>query len=257
MRPAIIGNMIASVTNTLVTALRNHIDLNLTREEFRYSRISFSQFGEDLAILRWLDECFDDVSHTYVDAGCFHPIFHSNTLLLYKKGWRGINVDMLFSKIETFDRLRPGDKNVVAALSDRPREMIRCGYGYNTWGLTDRLAELGEADRRSVIGERLSTEDTVRTATLDQIIVESGLQIERIGYLNIDCEGHDLAVLKGLHLARYQPAIITIEALSREAKESIEEYLTPFGYSLKEVLYRTLLFVHSDEAFPRAAASVA
>ena len=87
--------------------------------------------------------------------------------------------------------------------------------------------------------------------------MESGLQIERIGYLNIDCEGHDLAVLKGLHLARYQPAIITIEALSREEKESIEEYLTPFGYSLKEVLYRTLLFVRSDDAFPRAAASVA
>src|SRR5262249_54586591 len=132
------------------------------------------------------------------------------------------------------------------------REMIRCVYGYNEWGLTDRLSEVGETDRRSGIGEQLSSEDTVRTAKLDQIIRGSGLQMERIGYLNIDCEGHDLAVLKGLHLARYQPAIITIEALSRKEEESIEEYLTPFGYSLKEVLYRTLLFVRSDNELPRA-----
>jgi hypothetical protein len=35
---------------------------------------------------------------------------------------------------------------------------------------------------------------------------------ERIGYLNIDCEGHDLEVLKGFDLARYQPSIITRRA---------------------------------------------
>ena len=93
--PNVVGNLIASVTNTLMTALRNNVDLDLSREEFRHSRISFSQFGEDLAILRWLDDCLDHISHTYVDAGCFHPILYSNTLLLYKRGWRGINIDML------------------------------------------------------------------------------------------------------------------------------------------------------------------
>jgi len=248
--PNVVGNLIASVTNTLMTALRNNVDLDLSREEFRHSRISFSQFGEDLAILRWLDDCLDHISHTYVDAGCFHPILYSNTLLLYKRGWRGINIDMLPSTIEMFDRLRPKDKNVVAALSDTPREMIRCRY--DKWGAapTDRLAEFDETDRRSVIGDPLSSQDTVRTVTLDQIIAESSLRIERIGYLNIDCEGHDLAVLKGLDLARYQPAVITIEAISREEKELIEEYLVSFGYSLKEVLHATLLFIPEGQRPP-------
>jgi hypothetical protein len=65
--PNVVGNIIASVTNTVMTALRNNVDLDLSREEFRHSRISFSQFGEDLAILRWLDDCLDPISHTYVD----------------------------------------------------------------------------------------------------------------------------------------------------------------------------------------------
>src|SRR6516164_9694261 len=59
--PNVVGNLIASVTNTLMTALRNNVDLDLSREEFRHSRISFSQFGEDLAILRWLDDCLVSV----------------------------------------------------------------------------------------------------------------------------------------------------------------------------------------------------
>ena len=46
--PNVVGNIIASVTNTLMTALRNNVDLDLSREEFRHSRIGFSQFGDDL-----------------------------------------------------------------------------------------------------------------------------------------------------------------------------------------------------------------
>ena len=30
----------------------------------------------------------------YVDVGCFHPKKHSNTYLLYKRGWSGINIDV-------------------------------------------------------------------------------------------------------------------------------------------------------------------
>ena len=49
---------ISGMTSLGLTLLRNRVDLRLSREEFRYSKISFSQFGEDLAVLRWLDEWF-------------------------------------------------------------------------------------------------------------------------------------------------------------------------------------------------------
>ena len=36
----------------------------------------------------------------YLDIGCYHPIKDSNTALLYKNGWKGINVDISKESIE-------------------------------------------------------------------------------------------------------------------------------------------------------------
>jgi FkbM family methyltransferase len=192
----------------------------MTREEFRYSRVSFSQFGEDLAVLRWLDERLPDTTPTYVDAGCFHPIHCSNTLLLYKRGWRGVNIDLLPEKIALFDRLRPGDQNVVAALSDAARNVAVVTY---RGGLEDRLDTPTSNHPHPA---RLAVSRTeVVTRTLNDVLSESRLRDKRIGYLNIDCEGHDLNVLRGLNLAIYAPSIITIEAFEPDFDDT-RDYLS-------------------------------
>ena len=36
----------------------------------------------------------------FVDVGCFHPIKYNNTYRLYRKGWRGVNIDIDAIKIE-------------------------------------------------------------------------------------------------------------------------------------------------------------
>jgi len=41
----------AKLTNQALSLLRNRTNLELSREEFRSSNISFSQFGEDTFIL--------------------------------------------------------------------------------------------------------------------------------------------------------------------------------------------------------------
>ena len=53
-----------------------------------------------------------------MDIGCFHPIRYNNTYLLYKSGWRGINIDLNPLTIELFDFLRTEDININAAISD-------------------------------------------------------------------------------------------------------------------------------------------
>lgn len=89
---------IAAAANWLLTLLRSHKNMHLTREEFRFTHISFSQFGEDIAIVRWIRylQTYEgrEIYPFFVDAGAFHPIFASNTLLLRKQGWRGINIDI-------------------------------------------------------------------------------------------------------------------------------------------------------------------
>jgi FkbM family methyltransferase len=232
---------LSTTANRLLTILRNRTDLRMTREEFRYSRVSFSQFGEDLAVLRWLDERLPNTTPTYVDAGCFHPIHCSNTLLLYKRGWRGINIDLLPEKIALFDRLRPGDQNVVAALSDAARDLGVVTY---EGGLEDRLDP--DTSSHPHPGSLAVSRTQVVTRTLNDVLSKTRLRDKRIGYLNIDCEGHDLNVLRGLNLASYAPSIITIEAFEPNL-DDIRDYLTGVGYLLKEQLHYTLLFVRGTD----------
>ena len=51
---------------------------------------SYSQEGEDI----FLRKIFNKKKGFYVDVGCYHPLDGSNTYLLYKKGWNGINLDI-------------------------------------------------------------------------------------------------------------------------------------------------------------------
>jgi FkbM family methyltransferase len=232
---------LARAVDAGVTLLRNRTALHLSREEFRFSRISFSAFGEDLAVLRWLGEMFPNAARVYVDAGAFHPIHCSNTLLLKKQGWWGVNIDMVPEKVDQFSRLRPDDFNVLAALNSMSVEMytVECEGGLTDWLSCDPPAQDAQA-------RRPTRSNAVVTTTLDAILAHAPRGIDRIGYLNIDCEGNDLEVLKGFSLSKYAPDIITIEALDAENVQRIVGYLSYRGYELKEKLHYTLLFIPHD-----------
>ena len=232
------GSVLARITSRLLRFLRNHSQEEYSREEFRFAHISFSQFGEDLAVERWVER-LGVKETTYVDVGCFHPIHHSNTLLLSKYGWRGVNVDFDAEKIQSFRRLRPRDFNVVAAVSSGDSEMQILRY---EGGGTNRLADREAEDVKSAIGSLPLSVELTRTRTLDSIINSAPWPISQIGYLNIDCEGHDLEVLKGLTLDRFRPAIISIEALTMEEVSEVCGFLCSRGYSHRETIFRTLLF---------------
>ena len=231
-----IAGCIASLTNWGLVKLRNGVDWRLSREEIRFSHISFSQFGEDEAILAFTEED-PTIPHIYVDVGCFHPIHHSNTLLLHKRGWRGVNVDLQESKIALFRKLRPNDINIVAACSNAEQDMLALIYG---GGVTDRLATVDQPSLLSVVGDIPQGSTPIRTITLNHILKTH--DIGRIGYLNIDCEGHDFEVLKGLDLVRYAPAIIGIETMPENDSE-IAQHLDRFGYFCRRTYYRTSLYV--------------
>jgi FkbM family methyltransferase len=235
----LIANLLAKVTNWLLTRLKNGVPQNLAREEIRFAQITFAQFGEDIAVLRWVDR-FKAIPRIYVDVGCYHPIHFSNTLLLHKRGWKGVNVDLDKSRITMFERLRPGDYNVLAAVSSSERELKIFEY---EGGLTDRLGEVHEENLESVIGQKPTGARLVKTRILNSILQSCPWPVGRIGYLNIDCEGHDLEVLKGLDLDRYRPAIISIEAFLEEERRVVLHHLISREYEHKETIYKTLLFV--------------
>jgi FkbM family methyltransferase len=237
----LVADGLASLINSGLTLLRNRSELSLTREEFRASRVCFSLFGEDLAVTRWLAR-FPFAPKIYVDAGCNEPVQNSNTLLLYKAGWRGVNIDMSPEHIASFNRLRPDDINVVAALGSEAQTMKIFSYG-ETPTATDRLGAEKFIDLKSIENEEPARTRLVTTTTLNMVLAQS--PFEQISYLNIDCEGYDFEVLKGIDLDRYRPLVITIEARGDEVPP-VTAYLNGMGYELKEILEITLLFVRRD-----------
>jgi Methyltransferase FkbM domain len=194
--------------------------------EFRLMRVSFSQFGEDLIVQRIAEE--RGISQGfYVDAGAFHPVDYSNTLMLYKQGWRGLNIDMVQEKIDLFNRLRPLDRNVCAALDCEPRPVR---YSTDSGG-QDRMDCAGGSSSRKTM-----------TRTLGSILSAEGFADRRIDYLNVDCEGFDLRVVQGIDLARHAVQILTIEALDEDAERAIRAYLAGKRMTLVDKVKWTLVF---------------
>lgn len=221
-----VGNAVAAMTNVILTWLRNGKPVSFTREEYRHCVFSFSQFGEDL-LVRDILTGYGTIQGIYVDVGAYHPQMFSNTLLLHKAGYRGVNIDMNPHKVRMFERDRPGDWNVCAAVSDGE-------YAFETvhTGETTEAIELIHADEASP-----------RTVTLASILEASPYAGRAIDYLNIDCEGHDLAVLRSIPLDTYRPKVITIEALCPRSGDETRRYLEAANYEFRAIACLTSVFV--------------
>jgi len=197
--------------------------LPLTPEDLAAMRVSFSQFGEDLVVAG----CLLGMRRSrgiYVDAGCFHPFRFSNTRLLNLMGWRGINVDASESSIEAFRKARPADYNVCAALSDRAGQNE---FIHTVSGASSRLAR-GAAPLPQ--GFAITSRRHVTTTTLQSVLDASPYAAEQVDFLDIDCEGADLAVLRGFVLDRRKPLVLCIESHGAAEQEEIRAYLAGYGY---------------------------
>ena len=83
------------------------------RPKIFFPKNSYSMFGEDTFIKKIFK---DQSSGFYVDVGCYHPFEGNNTYLLYKKNWRGINIDVNPFSIELFNTARSKDTNINLAV---------------------------------------------------------------------------------------------------------------------------------------------
>jgi FkbM family methyltransferase len=238
MMKQFIANALSSICSRLIYLLHNRNTYSFDRLEIQSVQFSFSQFGEDLALLR-LAQQFRLKTGIYVDAGAYHPIFGSNTLLLHKQGWRGVNIDLAPERIAEFKRYRPKDYNVVACLSDSGAAVEIAHYEV---GSTDRVINSNNSEKLSIVGERPIRFSTATTTTLSEVISQSPFRLEDVDYLNVDCEGVDLEVLRGLDFDRCHPRILCIEAFGDAERKAIGEFLLPRGYQLEIVVPPALIF---------------
>ena len=186
---------------------------------------TYSQFGEDIVV----NEFFVDFIGRYVDVGCYHPVKYSNTALLHKKGWSGVNIDLNRISIELFNSCRKNDKNIVACLSDKNEEI----EVYMDSGLSALNSVYSENKKQFNI--KNINKIKFKTKTFPQLITEN------FDFLNIDCEGNDLKILKTIDLKKFTPKLIVIE-VSQNNKDEIYSYLNLHGYEVFKILHLSHIF---------------
>ena len=168
-----------------------------------------SQFGEEKKILKFFDKNFKG---NYVDLGCFHPTRLNNTFQLYKKGWRGINIDLNPLTIELFDYARPSDINICSAVSNNKKKKKLYFLGDLDSKNTLDLSHKSWLSSHFKIKKKDFKIKEVFTNTLGDILKENNLF--KIDFLNIDIEGHELEVLKSLDFRKFNINVICVEIIN-------------------------------------------
>ena len=216
------------------------IPIPLDQKEWNYVLFSFSQFGEDLQVFNAIYHLKKRTKAYYIDVGCFDPIIYSNTLKLHKIGWPGINIDPVPEHIEKFKKSRPKDKNLQLAISSQEGESsFLC---YNS-GVTGKLLTDESSDKLSLLGEVPIKNIKVKTTTLNSVISKNAPQVIPLGFLSIDCEGHELEVLNGNNWNQHRPWIVAVEDHNAPALSEIDTFMSSVNYRLFSLTQVTKIYV--------------
>ena len=212
--------------------------------KFIKSSKSFSQEGEDKFLLEYFK---DRINGFYIDVGAFHPYRINNTYLLYKKGFRGINIDISATSIDFFNLARPDDVNLNVGASDKFEEKLF--FSKKNLSFHNTLSKsLAESD---IQNEPFKKKYFISCKPLDKIIEKTKFSNRAIDFLNIDAEGYDYQVLLGLNLKRYNPEVICIEISPLVDKKNedykdtrIYEHLLKHGYKLSWKGFNSFIFTY-------------
>ena len=155
----------------------------------------------------------------FIDVGAFHPVQFNNTWMLRKKlGFTGINIEPSKRGIKQFNRWRKDDINLQTL----------CGNKDGTIEFYEdvdepTLSKVGVGDLRGV-----HTLETICRYHL----------VDRIDLLDIDVEGYELEVLKGLNWY-VRPKVIICEINNGDT----EKYILDQGYKIYAKTKLNVIFI--------------
>lgn len=202
-----------------------------------YAQTHYSQFGEDIVVTRLLREPHG----WYVDVGAHHPKRYSNTYLLFRRGWQGVNIDANPHTIQLFQKARPKDANICVGVGGKAGTLTYHQFSdpaVNSFKEDEAKKWMGK-DWITYLGPR-----EVPVRPLRDILREvSGLP--RIDLLTIDVEGMDLEVLQSNDWETYTPTVIIVECADYDPHASehpIVMYLRARGYVLAAFVGSSLIF---------------
>jgi FkbM family methyltransferase len=204
----------------------------------------FSQNGEDLFISNY----FQDRQGVYVDVGANHPFKNSNTYLLHKKGWKGINIEPIPSRLEKFYKTRVSDVNLNVGVGAIPEKITF--YEMSSSVLSTFSKEVCEQLVKSKEAMLFKTYD-VDVVTLASVF-KNHLKSNIINVLSIDTEGFEIEVLNGIDWNAIELEMIVIESSRTNSTKNEDEetkilnYLAQKNYKLIKSIGGNSIFINES-----------
>jgi FkbM family methyltransferase len=213
----------------------------LSKSLFGYQQVYYSQNGEDII----LKSLFKNKQHGfYVDVGAHHPERYSNTYLLYKKGWHGINIDANPDAINKFNSARPNDMNIEAGIGEGNNTLT---YHMFKDSAVNTFSEVEANKWKASSWNKYLGSKTIKLTSVNEIL-EKNLPMDiSIDLLTIDVEGLDLSVLQDLEWTKYHPDVVIVEDINFDFEKMTDsktyDILQSNGYKLYSVVKFSLIFI--------------
>jgi len=197
---------------------------------YKFFKISYSQFGEDLIILKYLQ--YKKITKgIYLDIGAFHPRWISNTHLLHKLGFKGWCVDLDEEKLKYFKLARGNKVKTICASVSASKKKYLNFYKFK------RKHQFSEIDTLSYefankIKKKWKINFEIKKIK-NYYINDLFFKIGKINVLNIDVEGLDYKLIKHADFEIINPDIIIFEdARSYFASKEIINFFNKMKYIL-------------------------
>ena len=193
----------------------------------------FAEFAEDVMVNRIFKNYNEGI---YIDVGAYHPYKSSLTYKLFKRGWRGMNIDLSKTSIDLFNIARPKDLNICCAISNKTEKKI---YFENS-PINQQNSLIRQNNKQKEI--------EIEAYRLDELLLSKNLQ--NPDYLNIDTEGNEMDVLEGIDFKKISPKLITIEEndflkISKTDNKKVK-YLNERNYILINIIGVTMFFYKKE-----------
>ncbi len=189
-------------------------------EAYLHGHQIFSQCGEDMLVANILQDLGHEGEWTYVDVGCFDPIQYSNTYFFSVRGGSGLVVDLNENHREAYRQFRPRDQFVRAAVSDSTEPV--------------GIQAIGHPSDTVIFGAAPDSVETMIPVPLGTVLHDHWPKGKRISFLDVDCEGHDLGVLRSNDWESFRPWVVLVEDFQKSfgtKGTDIEQFMKSKGYS--------------------------
>jgi len=207
-------------------------------------RESFAQCGEDI-VVACLFDAIGIKNGSYLDIGACHPWDMNNTLLFYKRGWRGVNIDPLPENIALFRAARPRDVSVQSGIGAETGFKSFYRMHPETLSTFNKVT----AEEYSAQGHHLKSVAEVEVLSASDLVIRHNIPPD-LDFLSIDVEGDELDIVTALAAAGVRPKVIVCETAlyspslgkARKNTDTITA-ITRLGYMAYADTYINTIFV--------------